>query len=47
MAESFVKDLAFLYLSRPYLDIEVAAFVRDFKDFGPGESVYPESVTVY
>lgn len=47
MAESFEKDLAFLYLSRPYLDVEVAALVRDFEDFRPCESIYPQSVAVY
>lgn len=35
-----------IYLSRTDLDVEVASFVWDLKDFWPGKPVYPEAVSV-
>lgn len=34
------------YLSGADLDVEVASFVGDLEDFGPGEAVDPEAVSV-
>lgn len=39
------KDL-FLYLSRSDFDVEVASLVGYFEDFGPGESVDAQPVSV-
>ena len=35
-----------VYLSRPNLDVEVAPFVGDFEDLGPGEAVDPQPIAV-
>lgn len=37
---------AVAHLSRPDFDVEVAAFVGDLEDFGPGEAVYSKPVFV-
>lgn len=36
----------FIYLSRADLDVEVASFIGDFKDFRPGEAIDPEAVSI-
>lgn len=36
----------YLYLAGPDFDVEVVPFVGDFEDFGPGESVDPQPVSV-
>lgn len=35
------------HLSGAYLDIEVVPLVGYLEDFGPGESIYAQSVSVY
>lgn len=34
------------YLSRSYLDVEVAPFIGDLKDLWPGKTVDPQPITV-
>lgn len=36
----------FIYLSRTDLDVEVASLIGDFEDFGPGETIDPQTVSV-
>lgn len=37
---------SFFYLSRADFDVEVASFVWDLENFGPGKAIDPETISV-